>query len=185
MGLSDAGAASLLGIPSAPHPLSPTYLNALHHHHSSSTNSHSLRGVGAVPGETRLPSHQDYLNAAAQRLGEIQASAALASAAASDPLQALEAARLAQASPSLRASIERNLARNTRKRALSASPYSDVDLNNLIRYSPTAMHLLNGGLSPSSSGSYGHLSAGNISNYFPDQFELHLTSNTVYGLQNK
>ena len=150
MGFSDSGAAALLGVPPPPHPLSPTYLNALHHHHSGPT--HSLCGPGA---EARLPSHQDYLNAAAQRLGELQASAALASAV-NDPLQALEASRLAQASPSLRASITRN----TRKRALSASPYSDVDLSTLIRYSPNALPLLTGGISPSSSGSYGHLSAG-------------------------
>ena len=158
MGLSDGGAASLLGLPPPPHPLSPTYINALHHQHGSPT--HSLR----VPGqETRLPSHQDYLNAAAQRLGELQASAALASAV-NDPIQALEAARLAQASPNLRASLDRSIARNTRKRALSASPYPDLDLNTLIRYSPTAtaMHLLNGGISPSSSGSYGHLSTGKL-----------------------
>ena len=154
MGLSDGGAASLLGLPPQPHPLSPTYINALHPHHGSP--NHSLRVPGA---ETRLPSHQDYLNAAAQRLGELQASAALASAV-NDPLQALEASRLAQASPSLRASISRN----TRKRALSASPYPDLDLSTLIRYSPTAtaMHLLNGGISPSSSGSYGHLSTGKL-----------------------
>jgi transcriptional activator cubitus interruptus len=153
MGLSDGGAASLLGLPPPQYPLSPTYINSLHPHHGSP--NHSLRLSGS---ETRLPSHQDYLNAAAQRLGELQASAALASAV-NDPLQALEAARLAQASPSLRASISRN----NRKRALSASPYSDLDLNTLIRYSPTAtaLHLLNGGISPSSSGSYGHLSAGN------------------------
>ena len=37
-----------------------------------------------------------------------------------------------------------------------------MDLSTLIRYSPTALHLLNGG-SPTSSGSYGHLSPGAIS----------------------
>ena len=47
--------------------------------------------------------------------------------------------------------------RASRKRAISASPYSEMDLSTLIRYSPTALHLLNGG-SPTSSGSYGHLS---------------------------
>ena len=36
-----------------------------------------------------------------------------------------------------------------------------MDLSTLIRYSPTALHLLNG--SPTSSGSYGHLSPGAIS----------------------
>ena len=52
--------------------------------------------------------------------------------------------------------------RASRKRAISASPYSEMDLSTLIRYSPTALHLLNGG-SPTSSGSYGHLSPGAIS----------------------
>jgi hypothetical protein len=69
----------------------------------------------------------------------MQASAAL------DPINAMEASR-----------------RASRKRAISASPYSEMDLSTLIRYSPTALHLLNGG-SPTSSGSYGHLSPGALS----------------------
>lgn len=56
-------------------------------------------------------------------------------------------------SPSLRASLNRA----NRKRALSASPYSDLDL--MIRFSPTSL-LLTGSRSSSTSGSYGHLSAG-------------------------
>ena len=56
-------------------------------------------------------------------------------------------------SPSLRASMNRA----NRKRALSASPYSDLDL--MIRFSPTSL-LLTGSRSSSTSGSYGHLSAG-------------------------
>ena len=59
-------------------------------------------------------------------------------------------------SPSLRASLNRA----NRKRALSASPYSDLDL--MIRFSPTSL-LLTGSRSSSTSGSYGHLSAGNPS----------------------
>jgi len=118
------------------HPLSPTsaYL-ALH---SSPTSS------------LRLPSHADYLSAAAtaQRLGELQQQAAQASIEAS---MSLDASRLG--SPSLRASLNRA----NRKRALSASPYSDLDL--MIRFSPTSL-LLTGSRSSSTSGSYGHLSAG-------------------------
>ena len=82
-------------------------------------------------------SHQEYLN-------RLHASAALASA---DPLN-----------------------RSNRKRALSASPgYSELDLANLMRHSsPTSMQLLNAaaanGASPSSSGSYGHLSGNYQSN---------------------
>ena len=78
-------------------------------------------------------SHQDYLN-------RLHASA-VGSALAADPTV---------------------LNRSSRKRALSASPgYSELDLANLIRHSPTSMQLLNAaanGASPSSSGSYGHLS---------------------------
>ena len=86
MGLSDGGAAALLGLP-PPHPLSPTYLSALHHHTSP---NHSLR-LG-----DRIPTHQDYFNAAAQRFGELQATAAFqanaaaAVAAANDPLNSFE-----------------------------------------------------------------------------------------------
>ena len=150
------------------HPLSPTsaYL-ALH---SSPTSS------------LRLPSHADYLSAAAtaQRLGELQQHAAQASLEASMSLDGepkilsklfclwwyfqiqctctmslfvFTASRLG--SPSLRASLNRA----NRKRALSASPYSDLDL--MIRFSPTSL-LLTGSRSSSTSGSYGHLSAGNI-----------------------
>ena len=53
--------------------------------------------------------------------------------------------------------------RANRKRALSASPYSDLDLNTMIRYSPTSL-LLTGSRSSSTSGSYGHLSAGEKDN---------------------
>ena len=69
-----------------------------------------------------------------------------------------------EASANLRAS----LSRSNRKRALSASPgYSELDLANLMRHSPTSLQLLgaaaaaNGG-SPSSSGSYGQLSGKKI-----------------------
>ena len=61
-------------------------------------------------------------------------------------------------SPSLRASLRE---RANRKRALSASPYSDLDLSTMIRYSPTSL-LLTGSRSSSTSGSYGHLSAGEL-----------------------
>ena len=87
--------------------------------------------------------HQDYLN-------RLHASAALAA-----DQHALEA------SANLRASLNRN----SRKRALSASPgYSELDFANFMRNSPTSLQLLNaasaanGNGSPSSSGSYGRLS---------------------------
>ena len=93
--------------------------------------------------------HQDYLN-------RLHASAALA---ASDPAM---------------------LNRSSRKRALSASPgYSELDLANLMRHSPTSMQLLNAaaanGASPSSSGSYGHLSGKtNINILFLQIFIVHI-----------
>lgn len=53
-----------------------------------------------------------------------------------------------------------------RKRALSASPYSDMlSINDVIRLSPISLvSFANGSRSSSSSGSYGHLSAGKLGN---------------------
>lgn len=65
-----------------------------------------------------------------------------------------------RAANSLRASL------TSRKRALSSSPYSDsFDISSMIRYSPNSLvnSLMNGSRSSSASGSYGHLSAGNLS----------------------
>ncbi|XP_069175168.1 LOW QUALITY PROTEIN: transcriptional activator cubitus interruptus [Procambarus clarkii] len=55
--------------------------------------------------------------------------------------------------------------RQSRKRALSSSPYSDsFDINSMIRFSPNSLvSIMNGSRSSSASGSYGHLSAGAIS----------------------
>lgn len=55
--------------------------------------------------------------------------------------------------------------RQSRKRALSSSPYSDsFDINSMIRFSPNSLaSIVNGSRSSSASGSYGHLSAGAIS----------------------
>ena len=65
--------------------------------------------------------------------------------------------------------VENRSSSNSRKRALSASPgYSELDLANLMRHSPTSLQLLNAAAastanngSPSSSGSYGRLSGKN------------------------
>ncbi|XP_014246314.1 transcriptional activator cubitus interruptus isoform X2 [Cimex lectularius] len=55
-------------------------------------------------------------------------------------------------------------ARQSRKRAHSASPYSDIDLNSMIRFSPNSLvSIVNASRSSSASGSYGHLSAGTLS----------------------
>ncbi|XP_019756880.2 transcriptional activator cubitus interruptus isoform X2 [Dendroctonus ponderosae] len=57
------------------------------------------------------------------------------------------------------------LARASRKRALSSSPYSDLDLTSVIRYSPSSLVSVAAGSRSSSvcSGSLGHLSAGAFS----------------------
>ncbi|KAF2369137.1 Zinc finger C2H2-type [Trinorchestia longiramus] len=68
----------------------------------------------------------------------------------------IDGSRLASPRPSLRQS---------RKRALSSSPYSDsFDLNSMIRFSPNSLvSIMNASRTSSASGSYGHLSAGAIS----------------------
>ncbi|XP_050691009.1 transcriptional activator cubitus interruptus-like isoform X3 [Eriocheir sinensis] len=65
----------------------------------------------------------------------------------------IDGSRLPSPRPSLRQS---------RKRALSSSPYSDsFDINSMIRFSPNSLvSIMNGSRSSSASGSYGHLSAG-------------------------
>ena len=150
--------AAFLGI-SGPHSLSPTcHLNAAAAaaalHASSSSPNASMQ---------RIPTHQEYLAAAAQRLGELQASAAGTAGLADHPLSLEASHRLAAAN------------RVNRKRALSTSPYSEMDLGAIIRHSPTllsgsslalnaaASALTGGGISPGSSGSYGQLSPGTMS----------------------
>ncbi|KAL0271344.1 UNVERIFIED_CONTAM: hypothetical protein PYX00_008461 [Menopon gallinae] len=70
--------------------------------------------------------------------------------------------------------------RQSRKRALSSSPYSDsFDINSMIRFSPNSLvnTLVNGSRSSSASGSYGHLSAGALSpalNMHMPQLQAHL-----------
>ncbi|RZB94458.1 transcriptional activator cubitus interruptus, partial [Asbolus verrucosus] len=66
--------------------------------------------------------------------------------------------------------------RQSRKRALSSSPYSDsFDINSMIRFSPNSLaSIVNGSRSSSASGSYGHLSAGAISPAFNMHPEMHL-----------
>ncbi|XP_054280487.1 transcriptional activator cubitus interruptus [Macrosteles quadrilineatus] len=56
-------------------------------------------------------------------------------------------------------------AQQSRKRALSASPYTDsIDISSMIRISPNSLvSIVNGSRSSSASGSYGHLSVGAIS----------------------
>ncbi|XP_065207373.1 transcriptional activator cubitus interruptus isoform X2 [Planococcus citri] len=96
----------------------------------------------------------DYLPP--RSLAELPPSSSIGS---SELLFSLDASRMSS-------SPRPNSARQNRKRALSNSPYSDtLDLNSMIRFSPnTLVSLVNCSRSSSTtSGSYGHLSAGSIS----------------------
>lgn len=66
--------------------------------------------------------------------------------------------------------------RQSRKRALSSSPYSDsFDINSMIRFSPNSLaSIVNGSRSSSASGSYGHLSAGALSPALSMHHGMHL-----------
>ncbi|XP_069949724.1 transcriptional activator cubitus interruptus isoform X3 [Cherax quadricarinatus] len=117
----------------------------------------SLRGLSPLEGRG-LSVGGDYLGMsglAATRLSDphLLPSSTLTS---TDLPSFLDGSRLPSPRPSLRQS---------RKRALSSSPYSDsFDINSMIRFSPNSLvSIMNGSRSSSASGSYGHLSAGAIS----------------------
>ena len=74
--MDPATSAALLGLHGHPNhqlppSLSPSYLSALHHSPTA-----SLRLSAAAAAASAAEQHQEYLSAAAQRLGELQASAA-------------------------------------------------------------------------------------------------------------
>ena len=75
-----------------------------------------------------------------------------------------QAAAAASIDPTFRAPTSASSFHFGRKRALSASPYSDMfDINSMIRFSPNSLvSFMNGSRSSSASGSYGHLSAGKL-----------------------
>ncbi|XP_044270412.1 transcriptional activator cubitus interruptus isoform X2 [Tribolium madens] len=123
------------------------YLYSLQH-----STANSIHGLGLSP---------EYLSA--RGLSELHPSSALAS---SEFPFSIDGSRLNSPRPG---SI-----RQSRKRALSSSPYSDSFDINSIRYSPNSLVLVNGSRSSSASGSYGHLSAGAISPAFNMHPELHL-----------
>ncbi|XP_071536978.1 uncharacterized protein ci [Panulirus ornatus] len=117
----------------------------------------SLRGLSPLEGRG-LSVGSEYLGMsglASTRLSEphLLPPSTLTS---SDLPSFLDGSRLPSPRPSLRQS---------RKRALSSSPYSDsFDINSMIRFSPNSLvSIMNGSRSSSASGSYGHLSAGAIS----------------------
>ncbi|XP_055858126.1 transcriptional activator cubitus interruptus isoform X2 [Episyrphus balteatus] len=104
---------------------------------------------------TGLGLNSDYLGSRGP-LGDIHPTSSLAS---SDFHFSIDGSRHNSPRPgSIRASI-------SRKRALSSSPYSDsFDINSMIRFSPNSLAtIVNGSRNSSTSGSYGHLSAGGIS----------------------
>lgn len=161
-GLSSAGSGSLpellarrgLGAPSEIHPAYrlPHYMEHIYATlHNSPTSS--LHGLG-LSG--------DYL-------ASLPPPSTIASSELPFPLDS----RL----PSPRASVG---LRQSRKRALSASPYSDsFDINSMIRFSPNSLvSIVNGSRSSSASGSYGHLSAGAISPalgiHMPPHLQAHI-----------
>nr|XP_015833512.1 PREDICTED: transcriptional activator cubitus interruptus [Tribolium castaneum] len=123
------------------------YLYSLQH-----STANSIHGLGLSP---------EYLSA--RGLSDLHPSSALAS---SEFPFSIDGSRLNSPRPG---SI-----RQSRKRALSSSPYSDSFDINSIRYSPNSLVLVNGSRSSSASGSYGHLSAGAISPAFNMHPELHL-----------
>ncbi|XP_049842532.1 transcriptional activator cubitus interruptus isoform X3 [Schistocerca gregaria] len=128
--------------------LHPAYrLNPYVEHLYSSLqhSSPSLHGLALSP---------DYL--APRSLTELPAASTVASA---EFAFSLDGSRLTSPRP--------GSLRQSRKRALSSSPYSDsFDINSMIRFSPNSLaSIVNGAGSRSSSasGSYGHLSAGAMS----------------------
>ncbi|CAG7835137.1 unnamed protein product [Allacma fusca] len=130
--------------------------------HSSPTNSLRLSPIDSR-GSGGLGMPPDYMNLAAsgfcpRTLSDLH------------PASTLGSAELAFAFDSSRFTSPRaSVNRQSRKRALSCSPYStdSFDFNSMIRFSPNSLvSLVNGSRGSSASGSYGHLSAGAISPAF-------------------
>ncbi|XP_071444830.1 transcriptional activator cubitus interruptus isoform X2 [Hetaerina americana] len=122
------------------------------HPHAMDTNGTTPRG-----DYTCLPLAPEYL-AVGGIASDILHHPPSTVASAELPFHAMEASGIA--SPRGHGGL-----RQSRKRSLSASPYSDsFDINSMIRFSPNSLaSLVNGSRSSSASGSYGHLSAGAIS----------------------
>lgn len=113
----------------------------------------SLQHASPTASIHGLGLHGDYLSS--RTLTDLQQPPS--TLASSDFPFSVDGSRLASPRP--------GSARQSRKRALSASPYSDsLDINSMIRFSPNSLvSIVNGSRSSSASGSYGHLSAGAIS----------------------
>ncbi|XP_076263287.1 transcriptional activator cubitus interruptus isoform X2 [Rhynchophorus ferrugineus] len=156
--------------PQAFHP-PPRYVRAIPH----------MVSVGASPGSSillsrelhpayRLPPHMEYLYSLQHSTNSIHglglSSEYLNARGLPDlhPASTLASSEFPFSLDSSRLCSPR-LARASRKRALSASPYSDLDLTSVIRFSPSSLASLAAGSRSSSacSGSLGHLSAGALS----------------------
>ncbi|XP_044735139.1 transcriptional activator cubitus interruptus [Chrysoperla carnea] len=123
----------------------PPYMEHLYslQHATAATTAASIHGLGLSP---------EYLSA--RGLADLHPASTLAS---TEFPFSLDGSRLNSPRP--------NSLRQSRKRALSSSPYSDsFDINSMIRFSPNSLaSIVNGSRSSSASGSYGHLSAGALS----------------------
>ncbi|XP_050315521.1 transcriptional activator cubitus interruptus isoform X2 [Anthonomus grandis grandis] len=146
---------------------------------------HPPPSVGASPGSSillsrelhpayRLPPHMEYLyslqHSTANSIHSLGLSAEYLNARGLTELHPSSTLASSEFPFGLDVSGSRlcspRLARASRKRALSASPYSDLDLTSVIRFSPSSLasQLAAGSRSSSvCSGSLGHLSAGAIS----------------------
>ncbi|XP_017768085.1 PREDICTED: transcriptional activator cubitus interruptus isoform X2 [Nicrophorus vespilloides] len=138
---SPGGGLQLLGRELHPAYRLPPHMEYLYSLQHSTANS--IHGLGLSP---------EYLSA--RGLTELHPASTLAS---SEYHFSIDGSRLNSPRPG---SI-----RQSRKRALSSSPYSDsFDINSMIRFSPNSLaSIVNGSRSSSASGSYGHLSAGALS----------------------
>ncbi|XP_054721238.1 zinc finger protein GLI3-like [Uloborus diversus] len=122
----------------------------------SSLHGGSPMGPSMVP-DGRVPLSMDYL----QQVSMLHQRNLLD---VNNSLQAAAAADLSHGIDGSQIGSPKSSSRHGRKRALSSSPYSDFDINSMIRFSPCSLvSIMNGSRSSSRSGSYGHLSAGSLS----------------------
>ncbi|GFY58051.1 transcriptional activator GLI3 [Trichonephila inaurata madagascariensis] len=124
----------------------------------SSLHGNSAMGSPLVT-DGRVPLSMDYLQQVSmlhqRNLLDVHNSLQANTNATTDLSLGLDGSQLSSPKPGVR---------HGRKRALSSSPYSDFDINSMIRFSPSSLvSFMNGSRSSSASGSYGHLSAGSLS----------------------
>ncbi|GIZ03519.1 transcriptional activator GLI3 [Caerostris extrusa] len=124
----------------------------------SSLHGSSPIGSPLVP-DTRVPLPMDYLQQVSmlhqRNLLDVHNTLQANASVAPELPMGLDGSQMSSPKPNVR---------HGRKRALSSSPYSDFDINSMIRFSPSSLvSFMNGSRSSSASGSYGHLSAGSLS----------------------